>query len=231
MGLGHSPSIVMDGLIVSIDAGNLRSYSGSGSSAFGLVGGIGGTLVNGVGFTSTNNGSFIFDGTNDIINVPGIDINGSFTIGIYFLGTNNTTTNIIVGKYAGGSTDFWLGTTNSGGPYKIWFSVTNGSNPSKIESKSSTISTGVFYYATAVYDSSTFTASFISNSPILVVSSLVSSLIYGFLSFIIQGSKARKAVNLDNTLLSKLLSTILQLCSFVFKFILSKRLISLDFHN
>ena len=163
MGLGHSPSIVMDGLVLSLDAGNTRCYSGSGNTVNGLVGGIGGTLVNGVGFTSTNNGSFIFDGTNDIINVPGIDINSSFTIGIYFLGTNNTTTNIIVGKYAGGNSDFWLGTTNSGGPYKIWFSVTNGSNPSKIESKSSTISTGVFYYATAVYDSSTFTASLYVN--------------------------------------------------------------------
>jgi hypothetical protein len=59
----------MDGLILSLDAGNLRSYSGSGNTAFGLVGGIGGTLINGTGFSSTNGGSFIFDGTNDYINV------------------------------------------------------------------------------------------------------------------------------------------------------------------
>jgi hypothetical protein len=69
MGLSHSPSLVMDGLILSLDAGNLRSYSGSGNTAFGLVGGIGGTLINGTGFSSTNGGSFIFDGTNDYINV------------------------------------------------------------------------------------------------------------------------------------------------------------------
>jgi hypothetical protein len=30
-----------------------------------LIGGLGGTLVNGVGFTSSNSGSFVFDGTND----------------------------------------------------------------------------------------------------------------------------------------------------------------------
>ena len=69
MGLSHSPSIVMDGLVLSLDAGNSRCYSGSGNTAFGLVGGIGGTLINGTGFSSANGGSFIFDGTNDYINV------------------------------------------------------------------------------------------------------------------------------------------------------------------
>ena len=163
MGLKHHPRVVTDGLVMYIDAANPRCYSGTGLTANGLIGGIGGTLLNGIGFTSSNNGSFIFDGTNDIVNVPGIDINSSFTIGVYFLGLNNSRTNIIVGKYAGGNTDFWLGTTNSGGPYKIWFSVTDGSNPNKLEPKSSDISTGVFYYATAVYNSATFTASLYVN--------------------------------------------------------------------
>ena len=70
MGLAHSPSIISDGLVFYLDAANRRSYSGSGNTANALVGGIGGTLVNGVGFTSSNNGTFIFDGTNDYINVP-----------------------------------------------------------------------------------------------------------------------------------------------------------------
>ena len=68
MGLAHSPSIISDGLIFYLDAANSRSYSGSGNTANGLVGGIGGTLVNGVGFTSSNNGLFSFDGSNDYIN-------------------------------------------------------------------------------------------------------------------------------------------------------------------
>ena len=72
MGLSHSPSIVMDGFILNIDAGNIRSYSGSGITANGLVGGIGGTLVNGTGFSSANNGSFYFDGTNDYIDCGNI---------------------------------------------------------------------------------------------------------------------------------------------------------------
>ena len=59
----------IDGLIFSLDAANFRSYSGSGLTAFGLVGGIGGSLTNGTGFSSANNGSFFFDGTNDYISI------------------------------------------------------------------------------------------------------------------------------------------------------------------
>ena len=67
MGISAGPSGVSDGLVFQLDAANLRSYSGTGLTANGLVSGIGGTLVNGVGFSSINGGSFIFDGTNDYI--------------------------------------------------------------------------------------------------------------------------------------------------------------------
>ena len=70
MGISAGPSGVSDGLVFQLDAANFRSYSGSGNTANGLVSGIGGTLVNGVGFTSSNNGSFFFDGTNNYINLP-----------------------------------------------------------------------------------------------------------------------------------------------------------------
>ena len=60
MGISAGPSGVSDGLVFQLDAANLRSYSGSGNTANGLVAGIGGTLVNGVGFGSTSNGFFIF---------------------------------------------------------------------------------------------------------------------------------------------------------------------------
>ena len=68
MGAKAGPRIVGDGLILDVDAAVSRSYAGSGLTANGLIGGIGGTLVNGVGFGTTNNGYFIFDGTNDHIN-------------------------------------------------------------------------------------------------------------------------------------------------------------------
>jgi hypothetical protein len=68
MGVKVGPRIIQNELILDVDAAVPRSYSGTGLTANGLVGGIGGTLVNGVGFGTTNNGYFIFDGTNDHIN-------------------------------------------------------------------------------------------------------------------------------------------------------------------
>ena len=68
MGVKAGPRIVQNGLILDVDATVPRSYSGSGLTANGLIGGIGGTLVNGVGFGTTNNGFFTFDGSNDYIN-------------------------------------------------------------------------------------------------------------------------------------------------------------------
>jgi len=65
MGLKHHPRVVTNGLVFYVDAANTRSYSGSGITVTGLIGGIGGTIVNGVGFSSSNNGTFVFDGTND----------------------------------------------------------------------------------------------------------------------------------------------------------------------
>ena len=68
MGVKVGPRIIQNGLILDVDAAVPRSYSGTGLTANGLIGGIGGTLVNGTGFGTTNNGFFIFDGTNDYIN-------------------------------------------------------------------------------------------------------------------------------------------------------------------
>ncbi len=69
MGISAGPNGIPDGLVFELDAANLRSYSGTGLTANGLVSGLGGTLVNGVGFGSANNGSFFFDGTNDYVSL------------------------------------------------------------------------------------------------------------------------------------------------------------------
>ena len=68
MGIDIGPIEITDGLAISFDAGNTRSYPGSGTSVIGLVGGIGVTLINGVGFGTTGTNYFILDGTND--NIP-----------------------------------------------------------------------------------------------------------------------------------------------------------------
>ena len=70
MALSHNPRIVTDGLVLCLDAANPKSYPGSGTTWYDLSGnGNDGTLVNGVEFDSTNNGSFTFDGSNQYVNV------------------------------------------------------------------------------------------------------------------------------------------------------------------
>ncbi len=70
MGIKSGPRIAKEGLIFGLDAAVSRSYSGSGVTTNNLISGIGATLVNGVGFSSFNNGFFSFDGTNDYIALP-----------------------------------------------------------------------------------------------------------------------------------------------------------------
>jgi hypothetical protein len=62
----NGPQIVRDGLVLYLDAGNRRSYPGSGTSWTDLSGnGNNGTLTNGPTFDSGNGGSIVFDSVDD----------------------------------------------------------------------------------------------------------------------------------------------------------------------
>jgi hypothetical protein len=66
MALQHSPSIVTNGLVLCVDAGNPRSYSGSGTTWNDAISsGYNFTLTNGPTYSSSNLGFFNFDGVND----------------------------------------------------------------------------------------------------------------------------------------------------------------------
>jgi len=64
------PHIVEDGLVFAVDAGSTRSYAGSGTTTYNLIDNTSGTLTNGVGYLSSNGGTFDFDGTDDFIVFP-----------------------------------------------------------------------------------------------------------------------------------------------------------------
>jgi len=68
MGLSHSPSAVTDGLVLCLDAGNPKSYPGSGTAWTDLSGRENnGTLTNGPTYSSANGGIVTFDGTDDYV--------------------------------------------------------------------------------------------------------------------------------------------------------------------
>jgi len=101
MAVAYNPSIITDGLVLYLDAANLKSYPGSGTTVNSLVGS-GATLENGVGFTSSNNGSFIFDGTNDWINVPSNSsfAFNNFTMSAWFKSSDKSRYNDVISRYS-----------------------------------------------------------------------------------------------------------------------------------
>jgi hypothetical protein len=70
--------IVTDGLLLYLDSSQLTSYPKSGTDWFDLCdNNNNGTLVNGVGFSTVNGGSILFDGVNDYINTSYSSIIGT----------------------------------------------------------------------------------------------------------------------------------------------------------
>lgn len=88
MGLAHSPSIVTNGLILCLDAGNTKSYPGSGTTWTDLSGnGYIGTLYNNTAYNSSNGGCLVFDGTDDFVDLNSTNIitgTNPFTIDCWF---------------------------------------------------------------------------------------------------------------------------------------------------
>jgi len=71
MGIAYNPRIVTDGLVLSLDAANTKSYPGSGTTWTDLSGnGNNGTLVNGPTYSGSNGGVIVLDGVNDYIDIP-----------------------------------------------------------------------------------------------------------------------------------------------------------------
>ena len=66
MGIRRGPNIIQSGLVLSLDAGNVRSYPGSGATWYDVSGnGNTATLTNGTTYTSDIKGTLYFDGTDD----------------------------------------------------------------------------------------------------------------------------------------------------------------------
>jgi len=80
------PNIVINGLVLHLDAANTKSYPGSGITWLDLSGNNNnGYLSNGPTFSSANGGSIVFDGTNDYIYMGGssIQLSNNFTLSVW----------------------------------------------------------------------------------------------------------------------------------------------------
>lgn len=70
MSVNYNPKIVTDGVVLYLDAGNTKSYPGSGTTCTDLSGnGITGNFVNETTYDGGNGGSIVFDGVDDYVNL------------------------------------------------------------------------------------------------------------------------------------------------------------------
>ena len=84
MGVSYNTKSVTSGLVLCLDAANLKSYPGSGNTWNDLSGsGFNGTLTNGPTFGSADGGSIVFDGTNDIVTTTYVSTN-TYTFSAWF---------------------------------------------------------------------------------------------------------------------------------------------------
>jgi hypothetical protein len=105
MGISYNPSSVVSGLVLALDAGNTKSYPGSGTTWSDLSGrGNNGTLTNGPTYSSANGGSIVFDGIDDYISFPAnsiINSNADLTLNFWnktsSLPNNNTSFTLLSG--------------------------------------------------------------------------------------------------------------------------------------
>ena len=122
MGFSRGPSIVTDSLVLALDAGNTKSYPGSGTTWYDLSGnGYNGTLTNGPTFNSGNQGSIVCDGNDDYITTSGTptELQGdpNFTISMWVKRLANEVSNTGIWGFGGNVTNqginsWWSGNTN-----------------------------------------------------------------------------------------------------------------------
>jgi hypothetical protein len=101
MSYHHNPRVVTNGLVLYLDAGNRKSYSGSGTVWNDLSGNnYSGSLVNGPIFNSSNFGSIVFDGIDDRVSrSESINVGSNFTVSVWIYPTIlGTTRRGIVGN-------------------------------------------------------------------------------------------------------------------------------------
>jgi hypothetical protein len=152
--LSGGPGIVTDGLVLSLDAANVKSYPGSGTVWRDISrGGNNGTLVNGPTYNPANGGSLVFDGVNDSINCNAnsiLNVGNNITVNTWFYVNSNSSYQPIISKTLSNSTAGWE-LANSSGVFRTTFrpSVT------QINLIAGSLVIGKWYMGTMTFDGTT----------------------------------------------------------------------------
>jgi hypothetical protein len=114
MAVNTRNSIVTNGLVLALDAGNTKSYTG-GSTTWRDISGNGrnGTLTNGPTFNSGNGGQIQFGPTSRYINIPSsVNVGNPNTICAFIKLSGSNADTVVYGSNANG-VDNWLGISSN----------------------------------------------------------------------------------------------------------------------
>lgn len=216
MAVNGFTNIVTDGLVLSLDAGNLKSYPTTGTTWTDLSkNGYNGTLTNmgTTGFSSSNLGSIVFDGTNDYVTMGNIlntiftGTNIKFTLSVWCNKSSNTSTGSLICKYGdslqsvnerhlyftfeSGKISLWTWGNPSNAGVNNWYRqvVTNDS-----------FNTNTWYNVTTTYDGSINTNNGLDRVKIYINGILVPTslgLINGTLTNTIEGASSNLSIGMS----------------------------------
>ena len=157
MGLFHSPSLVMNGLVLCLDAGNTKSYPGSGTTWTDISrNGNTGTLTNGPTYSSANGGHIVFDGSNDYVSLSsGISSTDNLTYEAWVNPSLLNDFRVLLNhdNWASGYVHFQFSNN------RLQFALNGESD----KYSTYTFSTNTWYHVVAVYSKSLKTVSFYVN--------------------------------------------------------------------
>ena len=155
-GFANNAPIVTDGLVFYVDAGNSKSYPGSGTTWTDLIGSNDGTFepASGPTYSSANGGSIAFDGTDDWSSHSSVSTAWPVTMTCWVkLDSFNTSTFMAQSDVSATNQFFGFGHVSDSGNdvlriynYNTIFNDARGTT---------VISTGQWYHLTAVFESNT----------------------------------------------------------------------------
>ena len=156
MSFAHSPKIVTDGLVLALDAGNTKSYPGTGTTWYDKSGySNNGTLINGPTFNTGSLGSIVFDGVDDYINCTSlnVDYSATFTANAWFKLSTLNRSNTVIGAGDGqvGPYPYWMITIPSNNYLQFWGYTPVYGNLNI--SYNTSLTNNLWYYATVTYNS------------------------------------------------------------------------------
>lgn len=109
----YTPKLVTDGLVLCLDAGNTKSYPGSGTTWTDISrNGYNGTLTGGPTYSNANGGSILFDGTNDYTACGNLSTLNNMSIGMWVKVLSNA-----------GSYKAFAGAVGAGADYNSGFNI------------------------------------------------------------------------------------------------------------